>query len=78
MNIGGGGRGDKNQELKVVILSIVMSKGQRKEMSNPDPPFNIPSDLLGLPLIAQFVQNPFAMQETLFNSWSWEDLLEKG
>jgi len=39
----------QNQELKVVILSIVMSKGQRKEMSNPDPLFNIPSDLLGLP-----------------------------
>jgi len=47
-----------------------------------EPPGNhlldIPSEKPRASLIAQLVENPPAMQETLVQSLSWEDLLEKG
>ena len=36
------------------------------------------SSILGLPLVAQLVENPPAMRETWVRSLGWEDPLEKG
>ena len=42
------------------------------------PLLDIPSEKPRASLIAQLVENLPAMQETLVQSLSWEDLLEKG
>ena len=36
------------------------------------------SIILGLPLVAQLIRNPPAVQETSVQSLGWEDPLEKG
>ena len=42
------------------------------------PLLDIPSEKPRASLIAQLIENPPAVQETLVQSLSWEDLLEKG